>query len=159
MTDKAQSSIPCSAISAQSELRAGDSEWFEVKLTGDGSETWWLGWEPDDEEQVTLTTEIEFHELTLTPSDLEIFAEEGQGEFEHENSTYYLTGAGEARYHSQDDPIGKEMYYWDFHDDAKNTIGVVLWASRTYNAYEGRIVAKNLVDILRAEAEEGEEWT
>ena len=146
-------------VEEKNRYSAEDSEWFEVKLTGEGSETWWLGWEPSDE-QVTLTTEIEFRELALTPEDLEIFAEEGQGEFEHENSTYYLAEAGEARYHKQDDPIGEEMYYWDFYDDdGVNTIGVMLWASRTYNAYTGRTVAKRLVEILRVEAEEGEEWT
>jgi hypothetical protein len=146
-------------VEEKNRYSAGDSEWFEVKLTGEGSETWWLGWEADDE-QVTLTTEIEFQELGLTPEDLGIFAEDSQGEFEYENMTYHLVETGEARYHRQNEPVGDEMYYWDFHDDnGVNVVGVVQWASGAYNAYTGRIVAKSLVEILRAEAEEDEEWT
>jgi hypothetical protein len=146
-------------VEEKNRYRAGDSEWFEVKLTGEGSETWWLGWEPD-EEQVSLTTEIEFRELGITPGDLDTFDEEGSGEFEYESVTYYLSEWGAARYHSQDDPVGEEMYYWDFYDDNDDYIvGVVQWPSGAYNTYAGRAVAKRHVDILRAEAEEGEEWT
>ena len=146
-------------VEEKNRYSAGDSGWFEVKLTGEGSETWWLGWEPGDEE-VTLTTEIEFQELGITPANLETFADEGRGEFEYQNLTYHLAECGEARYHRQDEPVGDEMYYWDFHDDSSvNVVGVVQWASGAYDAYAGRIVAKSHVDILRAEAEEGEEWT
>jgi hypothetical protein len=146
-------------VEEKNRYSAGDSEWFEAKLTGEGSETWWLGWEPGDEE-VTLTAEIEFQELGLTPEDLEIFAEEGQGEFDYENMTYHLVETGEARYHRQNEPMGDEMYYWDFNDDSGHSVvGVVQWASGAYNTYSGRIVAKSHVDILRTEAEEGEEWT
>ena len=145
-------------VEEKNRYSAGNSEWFEVKLTGDG-EIWWLGWEPDDERQVTLTKEIEFHELQIAPRDLETFAEEGRGEFEYENVTYHLVETGEARYHRQCEGVGEEMYYWDFHDDSgENTIGVVQWASGAYDAYAGRIMAKSIVDILRAEAEEDEEW-
>ncbi|HIE28199.1 TPA: DUF4178 domain-containing protein [Candidatus Poribacteria bacterium] len=141
-------------VEERNRYSAGDSEWFEVKLTGEGSETWWLGWEPSDEE-VTLTAEIEFQELGITPADLEIFADEGRGEFEYQNLTYHLVEVGEARYHRQDEPGGDEMYYWDFHDDSSvNVVSVVQWASGAYDAYAGRIVAKSLVEILRAEAEE-----
>ncbi|MBC8234357.1 DUF4178 domain-containing protein [bacterium] len=146
-------------VEERNRYSAGDSEWFEVKLTGDASETWWLSWESDDE-QVSLTMEIEFRGLGLTPGDFETFDEEGQGEFEYENVTYHLSEWGEARYHRQDEPVGDEMYYWDFYDDdGVNTVGVVQWASGAYNAYAGGVVSKRHIDILRAEAEEEEEWT
>ena len=145
-------------VEEKNRYRAGDSGWFDAKLTGEGSETWWLGWESDDE-QATLTAEIEFRELGLAPGDLDEFDEEGQGEFEYKGMTYYLSDWGEARYHRQDEPIGEEMYYWDFYDDNNDyVVGIIQWASGAYNVYSGRVVAKRHVDILRAEGEEGEEW-
>ena len=74
---------------------AAGSEWYDAKLTGDDSETWWLGWEDSDE--VTLTTEVEFASLGLSPDDLEAIADEGQGEMEYDGETYVLAEASEVR--------------------------------------------------------------
>ena len=132
---------------------AAGSEWYDAKLTGDDNETWWLGWEDSDD--VTLTAEVEFASLAVSPDDLEAMADEGQGEIEYDGETYVLAEASEAQYHRGDDADGDQMYYWDFHDPTgEKVVGVVLWSSRAYNAFVGSIMPRSQVEVLRAAEEE-----
>jgi len=133
---------------------SGSSEWFEVKVTDDASEVWWLGWEEDDDTAVTLTQDIDFHALGLSAADLESLAEEG-GELVHEGRAYHLDEAGDANYHKDCQPAGEPFYYWDFRDsDVDNTIGIECWDSNNYEASIGRYISVDNIEIYRAEGDD-----
>ena len=135
-------------VEERNRYTAAGSEWHEVKLTGDANETWWLAWEDSDD--VTLTSEVAFAGLGVSPEGLETIADEGQGDIEYEGDVYTLSEASEATYYRGGSSQGETLYYWDFHDaDEERVVGVVLWSSRTYNAYIGSLIPRSQVEILR----------
>ena len=146
-------------VEEKNRYKAGNSEWFEVKLSGDHSEEWWLNWEPGANE-VTLTSEISFQDLELTPEQLEQFIADGSGETEYDGETYYLSEFGEADYFRGNATTGEEMAYGDFLDeDERRTLSVVQWASGAYDAYTGIVLPRRQVEVMRNEGEEDEDWT
>ncbi len=146
-------------VEEKSRYEAGNSEWFEAKLSGDDDQEWWLNWEPGATD-VSLTSEISFQDLGITPDDLERFVADGQGEIEYEDTTYYLDEFGEADYYRQEGSQGEELAYCDFlTEDERQTVGIVQWASGAFDAYAGIILPRHQVEVLRNRAEEGEEWS
>lgn len=136
-------------VEQRSLYAAGDAEWHEVKLVGDAGEAWWLTWESDDDE-LSLTQEVDFHSVGVTPTALEELADEGMGEIEYDSETYHLDEAAEAEYFEGGGDDGRGLYYWDFLDEhGVKTLGIVLWESRSYNAYTGSTIPASQVDILR----------
>ncbi len=140
----------------QRSLYAADgAEWHEVKLIGDKGEVWWLTWESDDDDELSLTQEVEFHSVGVTPTDLEELADEGVGEVEYDGETYHLDEAAEADYYEGGGDDGRRQYYWDFVDEhGVRTLGIVLWESRSYDAYAGSNIPASQVDILRPNDED-----
>jgi hypothetical protein len=140
-------------VEERNRYTSAGNEWYDAKLTGDDNEAWWLGW--DDSDDVSLTAEVDFAALEVSPDDLEAIADEGQGQIEYDGETYVLSEASEANYHRGGDPQGDQMYYWDFHDSAgEKLVGVVLWASQSYNAFVGSILPRSQVEILRASGDD-----
>jgi len=143
-------------VQERNRYSAAGTEWYDAKLLGDDNETWWLGWDESDE--ASLTAEVPFDGIGLTPADLEAMADSAEGEIQYGDETYVLAEASEARYHRSDDSDGEQMYYWDFHDESgEKIVGVVLWSSRLYNAFVGSILPRDQVDILRAAEDEEED--
>ena len=141
-------------VQQKNRYSAGSSEWFEVKLVGDGDEVWWLGWEEDDEPVITMMQEADFHELGLSPDDLDALDEEG-GEIVVDGHAYHLDESGDALFHENCQPSGEPFYYWDFRDsEMEQTIGIECWGDSDYRASVGRFVDGGAVDIYRAGEEE-----
>ena len=127
-------------------------------MSGNDRTEWWLNGEPGASD-VSLTSEIDFAELDISPDQLEQFVADGQGEITYEGDTYYLSEFGEADYFQQGSTTGQEMAYCDFHtEDERQTLGVVQWASGAFNAYVGTVFPRRQVEVLRnrGEEEEGE---
>ena len=145
-------------VEQRSLYAAGDAEWHEVKLVGDESEVWWLTWESGDDDELSLTQEIEFHAVEVTPKELEELADEGVGEVEYDSETYHLDEAAEADYFEGGSDDGRRQYYWDFVDEhGVKTLGIVLWESRSYDAYAGSNLPAGQVDILRPNDEDDDD--
>jgi hypothetical protein len=142
-------------VEQRSLYAAGDAEWHEVKLVGDAGESWYLTWESDDDDELSLTQEVDFHTLGVAPKDLEALADEGVGEIEYDSETYHLDEAAEAEYFEGGADEGRTMYYWDFLDEhGVKSVGIVLWESRSYDAYTGSTIPASQVDILRPNDED-----
>ena len=86
-------------VEQRSLYEADGAEWHEVKLVGDAGETWWLTWESDEDDELSLTQEIEFHSVGVTPNELEDLADAGVGELEYDGETYHLDEAAGADYY------------------------------------------------------------
>lgn len=136
---------------------SGNAEWFEGKLIGDQNEVRWMTWESDEDEEVSLTTEIDFNDTGTTPHLLEQFADEGVGETEYEGEVYRLSEASEATFHETENSSGRTLYYWDFSSDSGKVLGIILWESRAYNAFAGEHVSTRQIEVLRPGAGEDED--
>ena len=137
-------------VEQRSLYAAGGDEWHEVKLVGDNGEIWWLTWVSDEDDELSLTQEVEFHSVGVAPKELEELADEGVGTVEYDGETYHLDEAAEADYFEGGGDDGRHQYYWDFVDEhGVRTLGIVLWESRSYDAYVGSNIPASQVDILR----------
>ena len=128
-----------------------DGEWFELKLNGDGGQTYWIDWQHRGGLNVTVTREIPFAELGLTSEDLATFDDEETGSFDFNDVIYYFTASGESRLFENNDSESEPFYYWNFEDEEhENVINVARWNGGVYEAAIGNYIKASDVDIYSA---------
>ena len=125
-----------------------DGEWFELKLTGDEGRTYWIDWQDRSGLNVSLTREIPFDSLGLTPDDLASFDDEETASFDFNDVIYYFAASGESQLYENDGSESEPFYYWNFEDEEhENVINVARWSGGTYEAAIGSYVNDSDVDI------------
>ena len=125
-----------------------DGEWFELKLTGDEGQTFWIDWYGGNELNVTLTRETDFDALDLTSEDLVLFDDEETGELNFDDVVYHFSASGESQFYENSEIEGESFYYWNFEDEEhENVINVQRWSGNTYDASIGRYVKESDVEI------------
>ena len=130
-----------------------DGKWFELKLTGDEGRTYWLDWQDRGGLNVSLTREMPFASLGLTPEDLTAVDDEETGNFDFDDVIYYFTASGESQFYENDGSESEPFYYWNFEDEEhENVINVARWSGGTYEAAIGSYIKVSDVDIYSASA-------
>ena len=125
-----------------------DGEWFELKLTGDEGHTFWIDWQNRGGLNVSLTREMPFASLGLTPEDLATFDDEESGSFDFDDVIYYFSASGESQLYENDGSESEPFYYWNFEDEEhENVINVARWSGGTYEAATGSYIDVSDVDI------------
>lgn len=126
-------------------------EWFELKLTGDEGRTYWLDWQERGGMNVSLTQEMPFASLGLTPDDLATFDDEESGSFDFDDVIYYYAASGESQMYENDGSESEAFYYWNFEDEEhENVINVARWSGGDYEAAIGSYINASDVDIYSA---------
>lgn len=126
-------------------------EWFELKLTGDEGRTYWLDWQECGGMNVSLTQEMPFASLGLTPDDLATFDDEESGSFDFDDVIYYYAASGESQMYENDGSESEAFYYWNFEDEEhENVINVARWSGGDYEAAIGSYINASDVDIYSA---------
>ena len=132
-----------------------DGEWFELKLTGDEGRTYWLDWQDRGGLNVSLTQEMPFASLGLTPEDLAAFDDEESGSFDFDDVIYYFAASGESQMYENDASESEAFYYWNFEDEEhENVINVARWSGGDYEAAIGSYINASDVDIYSAGSSE-----
>ena len=125
-----------------------DGEWFELKLTGDEGRTYWLDWQDRGGLNVSLTQEMPFASLGLTPEGLATFDDEESGSFDFDGVIYYFSASGESQLYENNGSESEPFYYWNFEDEEhENVINVARWSGGTYEAAIGSYINVSDVDI------------
>lgn len=135
-------------VEQKNRYTGGGEESFELKLTGNEGTTFWLNWYQDDGLIATITQEVDFGELELTSTHLQMFDNQQMGEFDFGGVVYHLRVSGESQLYENCQSNGESFYYWDFDDEEhEHVINIQYWDRNTYNASIGRYIQESHIEI------------
>ncbi len=126
-------------------------EWYELELVSliTGHQVF-LEFEMDDKLELSLwSKKLKLNVLGITPSDLDYFDDEEEGEFSYDGLTFVYADSGDATFFKADGSEGEPFYYYDFEaeEDSSQLISCERWGD-SFEAGRGEIIDEREILIL-----------
>jgi len=133
--------------------RTGQNDvWYELEGEAAKGKVW-ITLEYDDGLDVTLATrKLKLRDLPIVRNDLDTMDENGNGEFDFEDKTFYYEVSGEASYFPDGrvSPDNEEFfYYWEFEtDDSSEFISIEEWENGRFDVTVAHPIKESQVKIF-----------
>lgn len=139
-------------VKAVYEYDWGDNDFSKEFQVSDGTETFYLGVEDDDELEILWSSKISLAKIEAKVADHIIKHQSPPDTLVYAGKTYYLDEEAPGYFHEKGEPEDQwqEFISWDYYDDSEEyNLCIEQWGERSFEASQGKYLEEfEITDIL-----------